>query len=338
MDFKATLNAWLAGESVTRETTERLFGELMDGSLSEVQKTALMVALATKGEAAEEIAGAASAMRARSTKILHRLERVVDTCGTGGSGQATFNVSTASAIVAAAAGVPVAKHGNRAVSSRSGSADVLGELGVSLELTPEQAADCLAEVGLAFLFAPNLHPAMREVMPIRRELGVRTVFNVLGPLTNPAGARRQVLGVFDGALVPVLGRVLAQLGCDHALVVHGADGLDEITTTGATTVAEVRGEKVDLYEIAPGDFGFEEQASVAFAGGEPAQNAARFEALLAGQDEDLAPIVAANAGAAIYVGGAAPTLADGVRLAHEKLNSGEAAPVLDRLRSFGAGS
>lgn len=338
MDFKDALNLWLTGGSVDRGVTEHLFGQLMDGALTEVQKTALMIALATKGESADEIAGAAAAMRARSTKIPHALEGVVDTCGTGGDGQSTFNISTAAALVAAAAGVPVAKHGNRAVSSRSGSADVLDRLGVSLELTPEQAAECLAEVGIAFLFAPKLHPAMREVMPIRRELGVRTVFNVLGPLTNPAGARRQVLGVFDGALVPVLGSVLAQLGCDHALVVHGSDGLDEVTTTGPTAVAEVRGESVETYEVTPSDFGLEVQTAEAFGGGDPAENATRFESLLRGEERELAPIVALNAGAAIYVGGKASSFAEGVSQALELLRGGRATSVLERLRSFGKAS
>lgn len=336
MAFTEALRTWMAGGEVGRETTQELFGDLMDGRLSEVEKTALMIALATKGETAEEIAGAASAMRARATRIPHGVADVVDTCGTGGDGQATFNVSTAAALVAAAAGVPIAKHGNRSVSSRSGSADVLDELGVSLELTAEQAADCLAEVGIAFLFAPNLHPAMREVMPIRRELGVRTVFNVLGPLTNPAGARRQVLGVFDRELVPLLGDVLARLGVDHALVVHGEDGLDEITTTGPTLVAEVRGEEVDTYTVDPREHGVELQSPEAFAGGEPAENADRLRALVAGAAPDLEPIVALNAGAAIWVGGLADDLTKGVERAREVLHDGRAAQCLERLVAFGA--
>ena len=334
MSFRDALVSWIDGRDVSRESTESLLGDLMDGRLSEVEKAALLIALATKGESADEIAGAAAAMRARATRIPHRLDVVVDTCGTGGDGLATFNISTASALVAAAAGVKVAKHGNRSVSSRSGSADVLAELGVSLELSPAQVGGCLEAVGIGFLFAPGLHPAMKEVMPVRKELGVRTLFNVLGPLTNPAGARRQLLGVFSADLVPKLGRVLAELGCDHALVVHGSDGLDEITTTGPTEVAEVRGERVETWTLDPADYGVERQTPETLAGGDPATNAALMRSLLAGEASRLTDVVALNAGAAIYVGAQAPDLESGVEVARDTLRSGAAAATLDELVSF----
>ncbi len=335
MNLTEALRVWMAGGDVPRQVTEGLLGQLMDGELSDAEKAAFMVALATKGESADEIAGAAAAMRQRSTRIPHGLNDVVDTCGTGGDGLSTFNISTAAAIVAAAAGVKVAKHGNRSVSSRSGSADVLAALGVSLELTPEQVGRCLEEVGVAFLFAPQLHPAMKEVMPVRMALGVRTVFNVLGPLTNPAGARRQVLGVFDPALVEKLGVVLATLGCDHALVVHGSDGLDEITTTGTTDVAEVRGGRVETWTLDPRDLGFELQDPSALAGGEPAENADVLRRVFAGEGGAADDVVVLNAGAAIYVGGRADDLAGGIAAAREALANGSAAETMTRLAGFG---
>ena len=244
LEVRAALVRLTGGESLTREETEDLFGQLMDGQMSEVFKAALLIALRMKGETVPEISGAAAAMRRRAIAIPHRTEGLVDTCGTGGDGRGTFNISTAAALVAAAAGVPVAKHGNRSVSSKSGSADVLAALGVKIEIDPETAGRTLDSVGIAFLFAPLLHPAMREVMPVRRELGMRTIFNVLGPLTNPAGARRQVMGVYAESLVEPIGHVLRDLGAEHALVVHG-DGLDEITTTGSTLVSEVRDGRVE---------------------------------------------------------------------------------------------
>ncbi|MCG8456350.1 MAG: anthranilate phosphoribosyltransferase, partial [Holophagales bacterium] len=247
----------LARRDLSRQETEGLFGRLMDGELSDAMKAALLVGLAMKKEAVSEIAGAASAMRARVRRIPHEVAGVVDTCGTGGDGKGTFNISTAAALVAAAAGAPVAKHGNRSVSSKSGSADVLAALGVRIDLEPEEAARSLEEIGIAFLFAPRLHPAMKEVMPVRKELGVRTVFNVLGPLTNPAGARRQLVGVYEAELVEVVGQVLRDLGSEQARVVHGPDGLDEITTTGPTRVAEVKGGEVRGYEVHPRELGLE---------------------------------------------------------------------------------
>ena len=325
----------MARKDLSRETTEQLFGELMDGKLSPVVKSALLAALATKGEAASEIAGAATAMRGRVREIPHDVANVVDTCGTGGDGKGTFNISTAAALVAAAAGAPVAKHGNRSVSSRSGSADVLAALGVRIDLEPEDAGRALAEIGIAFLFAPNLHPAMKEVMPVRKELGVRTIFNCLGPLTNPAGARRQVMGVFSAGLVETLGHVQAELGADHAMVVHGHDGLDEITTTGPTHIAETRDGRVRTYDVTPAELGVDTARPEDLLGGEPDENAAQMERVLTGEPGPLADITVVNAGAALYVAGRAESLRAGVDLARSALSDGSANAKLEQLRAFG---
>ena len=260
-------------------------------------------------------------------------DELVDTCGTGGGTINTFNISTAAALVAAAAGAPVAKHGNRSVSSRSGSADVLAALGVKIEIDPETAGRTLDAVGIAFLFAPLLHPAMREVMPVRRELGMRTIFNVLGPLTNPAGARRQVMGVYAESLVEPIGHVLRDLGAEHALVVHG-DGMDEITTTGRTRVAEVRGGEVRLFDLEPERFGLRRVRQEDLAGGTPEENAVAVRRVFSGETGALAEVTALNAGAALYVSGIAATLEEGVELARATLASGAAAEKLEELRSF----
>ncbi|HYO13283.1 MAG TPA: anthranilate phosphoribosyltransferase [Thermoanaerobaculia bacterium] len=334
LDARAALIRLTAGESLTREETEELFGQLMDGVVSEILKTALLVALRMKGEAVAEISGAASAMRRRAIPIPHHQEHVVDTCGTGGDGRGTFNISTAAALVTAAAGAAVAKHGNRSVSSRSGSADVLAALGVKIDIPPEVAGRTLDAVGIAFLFAPLLHPAMREVMPVRRELGMRTIFNVLGPLTNPAGARRQLMGVYSESLVEPIGHVLRDLGAEHALVVHGDDGLDEITTTGVTRVAEVRGGEVVCYTLEPERFGLRRASLSELAGGGPEENAAAMHRVLAGEEGPLADVTVLNAGAALYVSGIAPGIAEGIEKAREVLASGAAARKLEELRSF----
>jgi anthranilate phosphoribosyltransferase len=329
---REALERFIAGRDLTRAEMESLFGRIMDGSVSAPFQAALLAALATKGETVAEIAGAAAAMRSRAIRIPHHRERVVDTCGTGGDGAGTFNISTAAALVAAAAGVPMAKHGNRSVSSRCGSADVLEALGVAVSVTPESAASALDEIGIAFLFAPSLHPAMKEVMPVRRELGVRTVFNLLGPLVNPAGARRQVLGVPQPRWVEAHAAVLADLGCDHALVVHG-DGLDEITTTGTTDVAEVRGGRVERYRVTPEDFGLTRSRRDDLLGGDIAENAGTMMRVLRGEPGPLHDVVALNAGGAIYVGGLAPTLGDGVTRARAVLAEGGGLAKLDALRA-----
>lgn len=331
MDEKTALERIVGGGELDRDEMAALFGRLMDGAVSDVFIAALLAALATRGESVAEIAGAAQTMRARATRIPHAVAGVVDTCGTGGDGSGTFNISTAAALVAAGAGIPIAKHGNRSVSSRCGSADVLEALGVRIQVSPEEAAESLARIGIAFLFAPGLHPAMKAVMPVRRELGVRTIFNLLGPLANPAGARRQVLGVPAPKWVEIHARVLAELGCDHALVVHG-EGLDEITTTGSTRTAEVRGEKVELGTITPEDLGLARARRGDLTGGDAAANAASMTRILAGEASPLADVVLANAGAAIYVGGASTTLREGVERAREAIASGAAAAKLAALR------
>lgn len=331
------LRRLLRQESLSQAETADLFGRLMDGGLSDVEKAALLVALAAKGETAEELAGAASAMRRRVISIDSRHTNLVDTCGTGGDRKGTFNISTAAALVAAAVGVPVAKHGNRSVSSRSGSADTLEAMGVSISIEPMQAARALDEIGMAFLFAPDLHPAMKEVMPVRRALGVRTIFNVLGPLTNPAGARRQVLGVYDDRLVALVAEVLMRLGCDHALVVRGSDGLDELTTTASSLVAEVRGERLETYSVEPEQFGLDRAAMPDLLGGEPVRNAELMAEVVSGRPGALQDITALNAGAAIYVGGLAEDLGAGVDLARQALATGAAAIKLEELRNHSVG-
>ena len=338
IDPRQALARFMERRDLTREETESLFGDLMDGLISDPLKAALLVALRMKGEAPSEIAGAAAAMRGRAVTIPHARAGIVDTCGTGGDGKGTFNISTAAAIVAAAAGAPVAKHGNRSVSSRSGSADVLMALGVDVGITPERAGRSLEEIGIAFLFAPNLHPAMAEVMPVRRELATRTLFNVLGPLTNPAGARRQVLGVYAAELVPVIAQVLAELGSEHALVVHGSDGLDEITTTGPTTIGEVRDGEVAVYQVGPEELRVRRAELSELAGGEPEDNARAMLDVLEGSQGALSDVTAVNAGAALYVAGRAPDLKTGVERAREALVSGAARAKLEELKGFTRGA
>jgi anthranilate phosphoribosyltransferase len=332
IDTVQALQRLLDRQDLSRQDTEELFGQLMDGGFDEAQKAALMMGLAVKGETASELAGAAAAMRQRVLAIPHRQENAIDTCGTGGDGHGTLNISTAAALVAAAAGAKVAKHGNRSVSSRSGSADVLAHLGVGLDVTPDDAGEILDRVGIAFLFAPRLHPAMAEVMPVRRSLGVRTLFNLLGPLTNPAGARRQLVGVYARDKVSLLAHVLAELGSQHALVVHGADGLDEITITGPTWVAEVRDGLVKEFTLTPEAFGIDRTSLDSLRGGSPEENAEAVENLLGGAVGPYHDIVSLNAGAALYVAGEVDSIGDGVTRSRTALLDGRAAQKLNQLR------
>src|SRR5947209_18263300 len=261
-----------------------IFGDIMDGKASDVQKSAFLIALRMKGETADEITGAAMAMRERVTPLQTNGANVIDTCGTGGDGRGTFNISTVAAIVAAGAGANVAKHGNRAVSSSCGSADLLTALGVHIDLDAPRMSEVLRRTGISFLFAPKLHPAMGAVAGVRRELGVRTIFNVLGPLTNPAFAKRQVLGVYADHLVDVIARVLLALGAEHAIVVHSRDGLDEISVSAPTRVREVRGGAIRQYELTPDEVGVQTHPIEAIAGGDAAQNARIARAILEGED------------------------------------------------------
>jgi anthranilate phosphoribosyltransferase len=319
------------GQNLDRQEMVEIFGEIMDGKASDVQKSAFLIALRMKGETPEEITGAAIAMRERVTPLDVDREILVDTCGTGGDGRGTFNISTLAAIVAAGAGANVAKHGNRAVSSSCGSADVLTALGVHIDLDAPRMSRVLERTGISFLFAPKLHPAMGAVVGVRRELGVRTIFNVLGPLTNPAFAKRQVLGVYADHLVEVIARVLLALGAEHAIVVHSRDGLDEISVSAPTRVCEVRDGEIREYEITPHDLGIDLHPIEALAGGDAAENARIAWAILDGEEGARRDVVAANAGAALYVSGAAQSLIEGVELARHAINSGAARAKLEEL-------
>jgi anthranilate phosphoribosyltransferase len=319
------------GQDLGREQMHEVFGAVMDGRASDVQKSALLIALRMKGETPEEITGAALAMRERVTPLDVAHDDLVDTCGTGGDGRGTFNISTIAALVAAGAGANVAKHGNRAVSSSCGSADVLAALGVRIDLNAAQMSEVLRRAGIAFLFAPKLHPAMAAVASVRRELGVRTIFNVLGPLTNPAFAKRQVLGVYNERLVEVVARVLQALGATHALVVHSRDGLDEISVSAPTHVCEVKDGEIRAYEITPEEIGVERHSIEELAGGDARTNASIAREVLQGAGGAKHDIVVANAGAALYVAGAAASIKDGVALAKESIASGRASAKLRQL-------
>jgi anthranilate phosphoribosyltransferase len=325
------------GGHLSREEADAAMEEVFSGRAGEESIVALLAGLRTKGETVEELVGFARAMRRHATPIFPEGARadelLVDTCGTGGDASGTFNISTCAAFVAAGAGVRVAKHGNRSISSKCGSADVLEALGVSLDMPPERVGAAIREIGIGFLFAPALHTAMRHAMPARRRLG-RTVFNLLGPLTNPAGARAQIVGVFSANWVENIASVLAELGVERAFVVHGTGGLDEISLAGETTVGEVLGNIVKLYEVTPEDFGLERAPISAISGGDAAQNAEIILALLAGERGPRRDIVVANAAAAIVAGGLAADFFEGARLAAESIDSGAAGGKLDALIRF----
>jgi anthranilate phosphoribosyltransferase len=324
-----------AREDLTAEEARAAMDQIFSGQASPAQVGAFLAALRTKGETAAEIAGCARSMRAHCTRVATRHPLVVDTCGTGGDGAGTFNISTTAAFVVAACGLPVAKHGNRAASSRSGSADVLEALGVRIDLPAERVGACLDEVGMGFLFAYRLHGAMRHAAGPRRELGVRTVFNLLGPLTNPAGAQCQVIGVPEPGLPPVIAAVLAALGTRHALVVHG-DGLDEMTLTGPTLVAETDGQGIRTYEVTPEEVGLPRAERAALAGGTPQENAAITLAVLGGERGPRRDIVCLNAAAALLAGGVAKDLREGVARAQAAIDDGGAMRKLEELRAYTA--
>jgi anthranilate phosphoribosyltransferase len=288
-----------------------------------------------KGETPEEVTGFARVMREKAVRIRPQRTDVVDTCGTGGGGLTTFNISTAAAFVAAGAGVPVAKHGNRGITSSCGSADVLEALGVCITCTPEQVAACVDQAGIGFMFAPAHHPAMKHAGPVRRELGFRTVFNILGPLTNPAGASSQVIGVFDPSLTELLAQALRNLGSGRAFVVHGLDGLDELSTLGATRVTELRDGRIETYVLMPAEPGLETTAAAEIAdAGSPEANAAVLREVLEGRPGPRREIVLLNAAAALVAGGAAATLQEGIALAAAAIDSGVAAERLERMREI----
>lgn len=312
-----------------------LFRQVMEGGVTQVQLAAILMGLHVKTESVSEIAAAASVMREFSTKVdAADLAHLVDTCGTGGDRSHTFNISTTAAFVAAAAGAKVAKHGGRSVSSKSGSADVLEGLGVNLALTPEQVGVCLREVGLGFMFAPSHHPAMKHAAPVRKELGMRTILNILGPLTNPAGAPNQVMGVFHPDLVGIQARVLKMLGSRHVLTVHGHDGLDEITITGPTAVAELKHDFITEYVVEPKQFGLDTAPVEAIQVAGPEESRERVLAVLGGEKGPSQDVVLLNAAAALYVSGVVPSLWDGVALARDTVASGAAKAKLDQLVAF----
>ena len=324
LSINEALERLIAGRGLSRAETREVFDVIMAGDATPAQIGAVLMALRMHGESAEEIAGAAEAMRHRSTKVAVTAPNLVDTCGTGGSGAAKlFNVSTAAAFVAAGAGAHVAKHGNRAATSKSGSADALEALGVNLDLSPEQIARCIKEAGIGFMFAPAHHGAMRHAAPVRRELGVRTVFNLLGPLTNPAGAERQLIGVFSPAWQQTVAEVAGLLGAARVLVVH-ADGLDELSIAGPSHVVELDAGTVREYDVAPEDFGLSRHDAEGLRATSPAQSADLIRAALAHEASPAAELVALNAGAAIYAAGVVLNFADGVAMAQDVIASGQA--------------
>ena len=310
---------------------EAVMDEIMSGQATPIQMSAYLTALALKGETIDEITASAAGMRAHCIKLLHNLD-VLEIVGTGGDGSNSFNISTTSSLVIAAGGVPVAKHGNRAASSKSGAADVLEALGVKITLTPERSAEILKKINICFLFAQNYHIAMKYVAPIRKELGIRTVFNILGPLSNPAGANMELMGVYDQSLVEPLAQVMANLGVNRGMVVYGQDSLDEISMCAPTSVCEIRDGKFTSYEITPEQFGYERCEKGALTGGTPAENAEITKAILKGEEKGpKRQAVCLNAGAALYIAGKAASIEEGVKLAEFLIDSGAA---LKKLEEF----
>ena len=310
---------------------EAVMDEIMSGQATPVQMSAYLTALSLKGETIDEITASAAGMRAHCIKLLHNLD-VLEIVGTGGDGSNSFNISTTSSLVIAAGGVPVAKHGNRAASSKSGAADVLEALGVKITLTPERSAEILKKINICFLFAQNYHIAMKYVAPIRKELGIRTVFNILGPLSNPAGANMELMGVYDQSLVEPLAQVMANLGVNRGMVVSGQDSLDEISMCAPTSVCEIRDGKFTSYEITPEQFGYERCEKGALTGGTPAENAEITKAILKGEEKGpKRQAVCLNAGAALYIAGKAASIEEGVKLAESLIDSGAA---LKKLEEF----
>jgi anthranilate phosphoribosyltransferase len=336
--------------SLARVEAREVMAEVLAGKCTDAQIAAVLIALRMKGETVEEIVGFAEAIRAAAAPLPIRgaealavsgtgrdalaEDSLVDTSGTGGDASGTFNISTATALVTAGAGVRVAKHGNRSISSKCGSADVVEALGINIQLSPERAAQCLRDVGICFLYAPNLHPAMKQVQTVRRELRMRTMFNLLGPLTNPARASGQVVGVYSLDLVEKLAEALSMLGLHRALVVHGLDGLDEITITGATRVAEAREGSVRSYEVEPEEFGMARATLQEIAGGNATENAAIIRAVLAGEKSPRRDVVLLNAAAALVAAGRADRIADAIPLAVQSIDSGAAAGKLAALGRF----
>ena len=331
MDIQAAIKTVIAGQNLGTQDMTAVMQQIMTGECTPAQIGGFLVGLRMKGESVDEISAAATVMRKLSTRVDVDAKHLVDTCGTGGDASGSFNISTASAIVAAAAGARVAKHGNRSVSSKSGSADVLEAAGVNLDIDPQQVGACIEEVGVGFMFAQKHHSAMRHAIGPRKEMAVRTIFNVLGPLTNPAGAPNQVIGVFDGDLVEPLAHVLKQLGSRHVMVVHAEDGMDEISVSAKTSVAELKHGKVSVYTISPAEFGMEMADSSDLRVDSVEQSLAMIQSVLANNPGPALDIVSMNAGAAIYVSGVADSLVQGVQKAKETIAAGKASTVLANL-------
>lgn len=329
--LKFAINKLVNNQNLTEEEMIQAMNVIMDGKAKDSQIGSFLTALRMKGESIEEITGGAKVMREKSFKVNIDGEYAVDTCGTGGDGANTFNISTIVAIISAAAGVKIVKHGNRSVSSKCGSADVLEALGVNIDLDPVMVKNCVNKIDIGFMFAPNFHRAMKHVITPRRELGIRTVFNVLGPLTNPAMVNNQVLGVFDEGLTEQIAGVLKNLGSKHAMVVHGLDGLDEITITSKTKISELKNNNISTYYIDPEDFDFPLGKTEDLIGGSPRENADIFLKILKGEKGPRRNIVLLNAGAAIYVGGRADSLASGIDQARKVIDQGLA---LEKLNQF----
>ena len=331
--IKEAITTLVSGRSLTVDEAALVMDEIMQGEVTPAQFGAFVTALRLKGETVDEIVGLVRTMRAKAVTVTIT-KPVVDTCGTGGDGSHTFNISTTAAFVAAGAGLKVAKHGNRAMSSRCGSADVLEALGVKIDLNAEQVQRCLQEVGIGFMFAPVFHPAMKFAVGPRREIGIRTVFNIIGPLTNPASAKAQVLGVADESLVEKLALALQNLGCHHALVVHGEDGLDEITVTGKTQVYELKDGRIKSYSISPEDFGLSRASLDNLKGGTTEENAVLLHSILSGAPGPRRDVVLMNTAAALVVGDRVETLRQGAALAEEVIDSGHALAKLEQLIGF----
>ena len=330
MDLKALIGQAATGAALTREQAATAFDAMMSGEATPSQMGGLLMALRVRGETVDEITGAVSAMRAKMLRVVAP-PNAIDVVGTGGDASGSYNISTCAAFIVAGAGVPVAKHGNRALSSRSGAADVLGALGVKIDLAPEQISRCIAEARIGFMFAPAHHPATRHVAPTRVELGTRTIFNLLGPLSNPAGVTRQMVGVFSKQWVEPLAQVLKNLGSERAFVVHGSDGLDEITTTGPTAVASLDKGEVTTFDIAPEDVGLSRAKPEALRGGDADHNAKALMDVLTGKRGPYRDVALLNAAAALVVAGKAADLKTGVALAQKSIDAGEAEGSLGRL-------
>ncbi len=327
--IKEAIESIVGGQVLNEQQAEAIMEEIMSGQATPAQIASFVTALRIRGETVAEIVGMARVMRAKSAHVEHT-SPVVDTCGTGGDSSGTFNISTCAAFVAAAAGLKVAKHGNRAMSSKSGSADVLEALGVKIDLPPEKVALCLEKAGIGFMFAQGFHPAMKYAAGPRREIGIRTIFNFLGPLTNPAGAKEQLVGVSEKEYVQKIAEALARLGNSHSLIVHGEDGMDEISLCAATTVAEQRGDSITNYKLEPESLGFKRAKPEELKGGTAAENAEIIRGVLSGRDQSAKrDVVLLNAGAAIMVGGLSRTLQGGIQMAAQSIDRGTAQKKLE---------